>query len=1047
MKLAGLQMRHSLLASKHRSVPAASPTMQQFSDETLFLAFQKDRDVVALSTLFARHADELLKLAVFLSPRPSDAEDLLQATFLSAIARAETYREGYRVMSWLCGILTNHARMLRRAERRRMPESATAESDHSPVDAALQSELRQTLARSIKQLGEPYRSVLTLHLNDGLNSQEISQRLERPAATVRKQMGRALQQLRQVLPLGLATGLVLKMSPAQVAVHAAEAAEFVDAATQVGAEGAVDPAEASDFDEAVWLDPIGVSSGTLWLSGAVAFAVLLVVVLGPDWSTPSLGNAPPLPAAVVLVDPSPPAKVLADSAAVQSARVVAPPAANSHSLRVTAADPAGVPHDGIEVLCLSDDGRSLPARLMSGAVQKGVTDDAGQVQFAGLVSGRYELTIAGSIPKTSVRIVDKDIEHLVTLPTSSRYHGTVTDAGGRPVAGATILVGESGGRGELVTPIAVTDATGFFQGSCLLSHGQVLARHPDYSQSASRRLLPGRPVYLKLEALDESVSVRVVDLDQQPVANCLVGLVPKSQGVRLMVPHLRVTDGQGCCTLPGPGARPATIFAQHAAMASIHVALDREQPVQELKLGTPAQVRGVVVDSKGQPLASQEIYLLVAGERSNEPIGPMLQLRCRSDEQGRFAFDRAPRALLQVRMSSRDRGVPGPTMSQYVVAGAGVDTQAGGIHPVKLVARELATIVGTLRTPDGAPIADHYVLAVPNLGTATHRMFRRRTARTDAEGRYELRDVAAQESYQIGVYPPARWWPHEMTWPIAVAQGDCRKPVETVLDLSDVPASKLTCQVLRPDGKPARGASLELRRLDFHTPGVTTADSSGNASFDGLLGGDYWLAVNAPGLGSLTLPVTIEGNQQQLHLGTIQLQEAARITVRIQRAEHPDWWVRVVGKNRVGDKFVTATGMKGEAKLPPLPPGASSILVHGPGIAPTVVAHEFTPGRRWIDVAVEPANIVQLLFPFALADNPFLINGPLHVRVFGQNGELVLEDYVGAARVRGRFDMTTGLRPGRYRVVARSLWNALAERVFDVPESGKGIKVVLPLKL
>ncbi|MFK7742626.1 MAG: RNA polymerase sigma factor, partial [Planctomycetota bacterium] len=92
--------------------------MHRTSDESLFVAFRDERDVDALGQLFRRHAEELLRLAVFMAPRPTDAEDLVQATFLSAIARAETYRDGHRVMSWLCGILTNHARMLRRAQRR-----------------------------------------------------------------------------------------------------------------------------------------------------------------------------------------------------------------------------------------------------------------------------------------------------------------------------------------------------------------------------------------------------------------------------------------------------------------------------------------------------------------------------------------------------------------------------------------------------------------------------------------------------------------------------------------------------------------------------------------------------------------------------------------------------------------------------------------------------------------------------------------------------------------------------------------------------------------
>ncbi|MCA8952652.1 MAG: RNA polymerase sigma factor, partial [Planctomycetes bacterium] len=204
--------------------------MHRRSDEELFVAYRRHRDTDALGVLFRRRVEELLRLAVFLAERPSDAEDLVQATFLSAISRAETFHEGSRVMSWLCGILTNHARMLRRAERRRLADLGAADSDPAPqpIHAALRAEVRQALDQGIGNLPEPYRSVLTLYLREGLDSREISRRLARPRATVRKQMERALDRLRTALPIGLATALVARMNPAQLALRAADAARFVE---------------------------------------------------------------------------------------------------------------------------------------------------------------------------------------------------------------------------------------------------------------------------------------------------------------------------------------------------------------------------------------------------------------------------------------------------------------------------------------------------------------------------------------------------------------------------------------------------------------------------------------------------------------------------------------------------------------------------------------------------------------------------------------------------------------------------------------------------
>ncbi|MFN9705172.1 MAG: RNA polymerase sigma factor, partial [Planctomycetota bacterium] len=196
------------------------------SDEDLFRIYSDGGDCQALGVLFHRRSTELLRIAAFLAPRPTEAEDLVQATFLSAIAHADQFRRDGRVMSWLCGILTNHARMLRRTERRRAPEARDQVAE-DPADAALRNELQAALGRSISELPEPYRSVVKLHLEGGLDSAEIGERLHRPAATVRKQIERALDRLRLALPLGLVAALTARVDAAALARNAADAAQFV----------------------------------------------------------------------------------------------------------------------------------------------------------------------------------------------------------------------------------------------------------------------------------------------------------------------------------------------------------------------------------------------------------------------------------------------------------------------------------------------------------------------------------------------------------------------------------------------------------------------------------------------------------------------------------------------------------------------------------------------------------------------------------------------------------------------------------------------------
>ncbi|HEB53429.1 MAG TPA: sigma-70 family RNA polymerase sigma factor, partial [bacterium] len=569
------------------------------SDEQLFRAFRRHRDVDALATLFHRRADELLRLALFLSPRPSEAEDLVQATFLSAIARAETFRDGHRVMSWLCGILTNHARMLRRAERRPQPERPPAGAPApDPAALAAQSELRSALSNSIAQLREPYRSVLRLHLHDGLNSAEISQRLQRAPATVRKQMARALEQLRSALPVGLATGLLLRMNPAQIAQRAAEAAQFVDG----GFDGTTSPVD--DM-------PVGVPAATHGGVKLLTAAALLLLAASALWS--ALANEPAERPAQ-----APPSAGGADGGAL--ARTAA--SAQRETARGTPTEPRAVadagftlafqahrpdgsPHAAIEVLCVPDDGSALPLRLLRHPVRRATTDGRGIGRFAGLAPGRYELLSAGSLPRAAVHIVDRDADCVLRLPAATRVRGTVVDPAGRPVAGAVVLASQTAGRGDRPTAIARTDANGWFDATCLLAAGRIFARHAEHGQSVSLRLEPGRRLQLQLEPLAPAVTVIVRDRAGAPVADAVVAVIPKSQDTAFYAPHTGVTDAAGRCTLPAPGRRPASVLAQPRRLAPARVDLPVGAARAEIVVPEPVHLAGVCRHADGRPLADR----------------------------------------------------------------------------------------------------------------------------------------------------------------------------------------------------------------------------------------------------------------------------------------------------------------------------------------------------------------------------------------------------------------------------------------------------------
>ena len=146
-----------------------------------------------------------------------------------------------------------------------------------------------------------------------------------------------------------------------------------------------------------------------------------------------------------------------------------------------------------------------------------------------------------------------------------------------------------------------------------------------------------------------------------------------------------------------------------------------------------------------------------------------------------------------------------------------------------------------------------------------------------------------------------------------------------------------------------------------------------------------------------------------------------------------------------GDKVeVGATDAEGALLLPPLQPGRISCLVYGSGLAPQRFELDLRHDSKPHEVMLTPAATITVSLPFAVAANPFVVNGPLFVQVFADDGSVVLEQHLGAVVERGRFELSTGLLPGEHRLVARSLWGAHAECTFRVKDADQ--LVVAPLR-
>src|SRR5262245_18807287 len=75
----------------------------------LFARFKERSESEALAVVFDTTAPALLKIAMHLVRDPGEAEDLVQAVFVTAITHASTFDVDRPLMPWLIGILGHHA--------------------------------------------------------------------------------------------------------------------------------------------------------------------------------------------------------------------------------------------------------------------------------------------------------------------------------------------------------------------------------------------------------------------------------------------------------------------------------------------------------------------------------------------------------------------------------------------------------------------------------------------------------------------------------------------------------------------------------------------------------------------------------------------------------------------------------------------------------------------------------------------------------------------------------------------------------------------------
>ncbi|MBL9076654.1 MAG: sigma-70 family RNA polymerase sigma factor [Planctomycetes bacterium] len=591
--------------------------------ELAFRRFQTRREPRALAFVFDRTAADLLALARHVAPPGTEPEDLVQATFVTAIEAAGSHRTGERVLPWLCGILGNHARAARRQARRPLDAARLPQPTADAAAGAEASELRAELAAAIDRLPEVYRPVLRLVLAHGLQANEVAKALERPAGTVRAQVARGLELLRRALPASLA-------GSAAVAVATGRGLAAVRTAV-LGAAGGTGIVTVSP-----WFGGLLVLHQKLTAALAAA-----AVVLSSYWI---LRAPPPLPVqpiategaaapasadltALPVVDPQPDRIAAAPTPAPAAAE---PGSATTGSLvvRVRAADGTPLPGIGVAVFPfaeLQDLGRRM---------DYAPTDATGTVRFDQLAHTDWAIDVdrvgmAGVATPAPGRTVERE----VTMPAGVRVEGRVVDARGTPQAAAEIVL--HGSRAG-TTVVARSDAAGAFALADLPAGVELQARAAGRAPSLAHsvRGAVGTTTALDLVLGDAGRTVRGVVLrgDGTPAEGAVVAILPAraraAVAAEAQQPQLRAqwchcgADGTFVCD--AVAAEPQLVFVRLLPFAPTWTEVDptRDDATVLLQLTPGSALDGRVTGADG-PVAGATV---LAWPLDAAPIGYLQNL-------------------------------------------------------------------------------------------------------------------------------------------------------------------------------------------------------------------------------------------------------------------------------------------------------------------------------------------------------------------------------------------------------------------------------------
>ena len=189
----------------------APPTAPVGSTEAELVRRARERDEAAIRSIMQSNNRRLYRLARGILRNDSEAEDVVQETYVRAFTHLQDFRGDSSLATWLGRIAINEALGRLRRQRPNVewtslpPGTLEAQIIQFPLSAAsedpeksmAQREIQHVVEHAIDELPDAFRIVFITRVIEGMNVEETAEILELKPETVKTRLHRARTMLRE----------------------------------------------------------------------------------------------------------------------------------------------------------------------------------------------------------------------------------------------------------------------------------------------------------------------------------------------------------------------------------------------------------------------------------------------------------------------------------------------------------------------------------------------------------------------------------------------------------------------------------------------------------------------------------------------------------------------------------------------------------------------------------------------------------------------------------------------------------------------------------